>query len=164
MARNDQDQLTERLLRTLCEPLIGGRVKEARLLTQKEAKTLELDEFLGGSNPLFVVILDNGFGFIPMADPEGNGPGFLEVCELSQKTPAKTGSKNRGVNEGMSAVQIMDEFVMPRGLCSLCGNSGHIDTRGKVFSPAGVECGSIMYCVCPNGRALKNAGHPLPGA
>lgn len=45
------------------------------------------------------------------------------------------------------------EFMV-NGLCSLCGNRGVIDSRG-VQSFAGVECGGLHYCICPNGRALK---------
>lgn len=44
-----------------------------------------------------------------------------------------------------------------RGHCCLCGNHGTIDTRGKVFTPAGVECGDRVFCICPNGRASKRA-------
>ena len=39
--------------------------------------------------------------------------------------------------------------------CGLCGNSGIIDTRGKVFTAAGVSCGGVFFCICPNGRAMK---------
>ncbi len=46
------------------------------------------------------------------------------------------------------------EFVS-LGLCGLCGQHGVIDTRDKMFSPAGVECGVLAYCICPNGRTLK---------
>jgi hypothetical protein len=41
------------------------------------------------------------------------------------------------------------------GHCCLCANHGIIDTRGKVRTPAGVECGDRVWCVCPNGRAMK---------
>lgn len=41
------------------------------------------------------------------------------------------------------------------GHCVLCGNHGIIDTRGKVFTPAGVECGDKVFCVCPNGQAIQ---------
>ncbi len=47
------------------------------------------------------------------------------------------------------------EFNHPAGLCGLCGNYGFVDTRGKVFSPAHVECGVLAYCICPNGRSMK---------
>jgi len=43
------------------------------------------------------------------------------------------------------------------GLCGLCGNSGTIDTTG-VKSPAGVECGGKFFCICPNGRSMKEHG------
>lgn len=54
----------------------------------------------------------------------------------------------------------LDEFVTrvgERGRCMLCGNEGEIDTRGKVFDGAGVDCGGVAFCICPNGRELKRA-------
>jgi hypothetical protein len=44
------------------------------------------------------------------------------------------------------------------GLCSLCGNSGVIDTRATAVSAAGVRSGRVNFCICPNGRALKEGG------
>lgn len=41
--------------------------------------------------------------------------------------------------------------------CTLCGNSGAIDTRG-VTTAAGKEVGRLNYCICPNGRAMKAGG------
>ena len=46
------------------------------------------------------------------------------------------------------------EFVN-KNLCSLCGNSGIIDTT-DVVSPGGIECGRKNYCICPNGRIIKS--------
>lgn len=43
-----------------------------------------------------------------------------------------------------------------RGHCCLCGNSGVIDTRGKMFTHGKVECGDLVFCICPNGRDFKN--------
>lgn len=43
------------------------------------------------------------------------------------------------------------------GHCVLCGNHGIIDTRGKVFTSAGRECGDKVFCICPNGQAMKRA-------
>lgn len=37
-------------------------------------------------------------------------------------------------------------------LCTLCGNRGIIDTRGRAISPAGQEAGKLNYCICPNGQ------------
>ena len=42
----------------------------------------------------------------------------------------------------------------PYGVCSLCGNSGIVDTTG-VRSPRGHEVGRRNFCVCPNGRKSK---------
>lgn len=47
------------------------------------------------------------------------------------------------------------EFIHPSRLCSLCGNSGIIDTIGKVVSAAGVRAGARSFCICPNGREMK---------
>lgn len=53
------------------------------------------------------------------------------------------------------------ENFSPTHLCCLCGNKGVVDTRGKVFSAAGVDAGALVYCLCPNGRAQKRASIPL---
>jgi hypothetical protein len=41
------------------------------------------------------------------------------------------------------------------GHCVLCGNHGIIDTRGKVFTAAGYECGDRVFCICPNGQIMR---------
>jgi len=51
-----------------------------------------------------------------------------------------------------------EEFVV-NGLCGLCGNAGVVDKRGQ-RSPAGYPCGALHYCVCPNGRKLKEQSAP----
>lgn len=45
--------------------------------------------------------------------------------------------------------------------CGLCGNTGVIDTRGRLETPAGVPCGVLRFCLCPNGRAWKKGGANL---
>lgn len=40
--------------------------------------------------------------------------------------------------------------------CGLCGNSGVVDTVGKVATPNGVPCGVRVFCICPNGRVQKS--------
>jgi hypothetical protein len=42
--------------------------------------------------------------------------------------------------------------------CTLCGNSGIVDTRG-VRTPAGVEVGRLNWCICPNGQTIRYAMH-----
>jgi hypothetical protein len=52
------------------------------------------------------------------------------------------------------------EFLGPPGVescCGLCGNSGVVDTRGKVYAPA-----VRAFCICPNGRAIKQLRGVLP--
>ena len=58
------------------------------------------------------------------------------------------------ITKGQLADLWMKEFA-PHGHCCLCGNSGVIDTRGKVFTSAGVEVGAKVWCICPNGRSIK---------
>ena len=38
------------------------------------------------------------------------------------------------------------------GLCTLCGNTGIIDTRQTAISPKGINVGRINFCICPNGQ------------
>lgn len=49
------------------------------------------------------------------------------------------------------------------GLCSLCGNTGIIDTRATAVSPAGYHAGRLNWCLCPNGQVDRQcAGGRLP--
>ncbi len=43
------------------------------------------------------------------------------------------------------------------GLCSLCGNTGWIDTRKTAISPAGFSAGRVNFCICPNGQAIRRS-------
>lgn len=45
-------------------------------------------------------------------------------------------------------------FFVKKGMCSLCGNSGLIDTRGATTA-AGVVVGDVHYCICPNGQVRR---------
>ncbi len=45
--------------------------------------------------------------------------------------------------------------VTPYGLCSLCGNMGVIDTRGRAISGAGIDAGRLNYCLCLNGMEMR---------
>ena len=47
------------------------------------------------------------------------------------------------------------------GLCSLCGNTGKIDTTGRAISPTGIDAGRVNFCICPNGQALRKADTKL---
>ena len=41
------------------------------------------------------------------------------------------------------------------GLCSLCGNTGILDTTNTAISPMGIKVGRRNYCFCPNGRDMN---------
>lgn len=45
--------------------------------------------------------------------------------------------------------------------CVLCGNTGIVDTRNSACTPTGKPSGGRRYCICPNGRAFREQGHPL---
>lgn len=48
-------------------------------------------------------------------------------------------------------------FYLHNGLCSLCGNTGIVDTS-DVTSPVNTPCGRKNLCICPNGIALREQG------
>lgn len=70
---------------------------------------------------------------------------------------------------GASASKVWDEFTflfqwsecsdgtaIKAGCCGLCGNTGMIDTRGRLQTPDGSPAGGILaFCICPNGRKRK---------
>ena len=61
--------------------LIGRTIVSVRELKDEELKAFGWEQG-GGSIPL-VFTLDNGLGFVPSQDPEGNGPGHILVEEMS---------------------------------------------------------------------------------
>ena len=44
-----------------------------------------------------------------------------------------------------------------QGHCSLCGNTGRIDTIASAITAAGLRVGRINYCICPNGQLMRRA-------
>lgn len=46
------------------------------------------------------------------------------------------------------------EYYVNNDHCSLCGNSGVIDTTG-IKTNAGVSVGRKNWCICPNGQAHR---------
>ena len=40
------------------------------------------------------------------------------------------------------------------GMCSLCGNTGIVDTRSAT-SPLGLKIGRRNWCICPNGQTMR---------
>jgi len=43
------------------------------------------------------------------------------------------------------------------GICTLCGNSGIIDTTKTAVTAAGIHVGRKNYCICPNGQWERKA-------
>ena len=51
----------------------------------------------------------------------------------------------------------LDHYVR-KGMCSLCGQSGILDTRGSAVTATGLHCGDIHFCICPNGQTWRETG------
>lgn len=59
---------------------VGKTIKEIRPLTKEECEDIGWE--FAFEDYAAVVIFTDGTGFIPLADPEGNGAGFLEETRL----------------------------------------------------------------------------------
>ena len=86
----------------------------------------------------------------------------LEI-ELQFALKKRNTSHGRGLAKDLCvAIRVLraswKQFLNPLDLCGLCGQHGVIDTVGHVITPAGVDAGIRMHCVCPNGLAFKAAG------
>ena len=46
-------------------------------------------------------------------------------------------------------------YIGSSSLCTLCGNTGIIDTSETAISPKGIKSGCINFCICPNGQSLR---------
>lgn len=61
--------------------------------------------------------------------------------------------------------QVLEDywFTYVAGLhCTICGNSGIIDSRG-VSTAAGVVVGRLNWCICPNGQTIRRkTGQTVP--
>lgn len=68
---------------------------------------------------------------------------------------------SRPITKKQMSVLWLEEFGKTNHCC-LCGNYGMIDTRGKVFTAAGFECGDVVFCICPNGRSWKKQDPNAP--
>lgn len=56
------------------------------------------------------------------------------------------------VTEYMFKYYWTDEYL---GLCTLCGNTGIINTTETAISPRGYRVGKKQYCLCPNGQSMR---------
>jgi len=58
--------------------MVGKTISQIRPLTEKECEGIYWS--YEQEQDAFIVIFTDGSAFIPMADPEGNGAGFLFTC------------------------------------------------------------------------------------
>ncbi len=49
----------------------------------------------------------------------------------------------------------LKHYVSSNMLCTLCGNTGIIDTRETAISPVGTQSGRLNWCICRNGQANR---------
>jgi hypothetical protein len=59
------------------KPVVGKRVTEVRAMTAAEIKEMYWGHY--ASEQAVIVFFEDGTAWVPMQDPEGNGPGFIEV-------------------------------------------------------------------------------------
>ena len=68
-------------------------------------------------------------------------------------TEKKQGPKSKSVTRYW--MEFYPETHTGMGLCTLCGNTGQIDTSQTAISPRGINVGRLNFCICPNGQALR---------
>lgn len=61
-------------------PIVGRKVVEVRPLTSRELSDFGWEGW--DSDVACIIVFDNGKCIVPMADPEGNGPGFPDLGEM----------------------------------------------------------------------------------
>ena len=59
--------------------LIGHTITAVEALSRKQSIAIGFNDEMLGSDPVLALTLDNGDVVIPMSDPEGNGPGWIEL-------------------------------------------------------------------------------------
>lgn len=68
-----QEQLEELRIKKNLAQLIGRRIEAIRITSAREMRLMVWDQ------PGAILTLDDGTELLLMADPEGNGPGHLEI-------------------------------------------------------------------------------------
>ena len=61
--------------------MVGKTISRVRPMTQSECDAFGWEYNYGGYFPM-VVVFSDGTGFVPMADPEGNSQGFMDLVKL----------------------------------------------------------------------------------
>ena len=67
------------------------------------------------------------------------------------------GRGHEALDPGLTKYWLAHYVDGPLCLCTLCGNSGVVDTRKTAVSPLGARAGRVNFCICPNGRAERAA-------
>lgn len=104
---------------------------------------------------------------IAVATAAGSACDDDKIDRLAELKPILSGLVADGINfiidykgKTMSGTDPITDYWLEHyvvdGLCSLCGNSGQVDTTGA-RSPVGAEVGRKQPCICPNGQALRRS-------
>jgi len=64
--------------------IVGKKIVKVEQLSERQTRIygLEFDSF----NPVWLITLDDGTQLLPLRDPEGNGPGVIQVLAEPQIT------------------------------------------------------------------------------
>lgn len=76
------------------------------------------------------------------------GPGCVAL-----DNPQSVKSRHAEVTSALEEYWLK-HYLSKEGMCSLCGQSGKIDSTG-VETPAGIIVGRVNYCICPNGTKMR---------
>ena len=89
-------------------------------------------------------------------DDEIKAEDWRELCSIIGLKEGLARVFYRGVLEvGDFDNGLWEEFQSSKDLCGLCGQTGVVNTLARMWSPGGVACGVLTYCICPNGRTKK---------
>lgn len=125
-------------------------------------------EVVGGTRPLRMpdvpprVEIRMRDGAVRTLEFSSYGEASVRAEELMSQLRGSSGDEDEGGVEEAWAEPITDYWLEHycSDHCTLCGNSGVIDSRGTTTA-GGVHVGRLNWCICPNGQAKRRAGLDL---
>lgn len=137
-----------------------AKCKKTPYNTYKEAERAMKALKGGGKESLYVYDCNNcgKFHLSSMNYTEWMNKKLDSMQTIKEEEPeAQVQSEYDVMNDEVSKywINFYIDYTEPFGLCSLCGNTGVIDTSVTAISPTGLNVGRKNYCICPNGQHLR---------